>query len=166
MAFQTYVLCGFHWKCFVLQFWFHLLTTAASLISSWWTGWTALGSFQDTRCVVSATAPVNWLTCHHKLRYSYYSAFLFAVSNSMCMFLQSDPCDRDASARGTVSRTCRGVPRSSVTCRLCKIYLQCKKSMRRGFYTLVLSFIQQQRLQEAPELINYQLLKAMCTGIA
>ena len=119
-----------------------------------------------TNCVVSATAPVNWLTCHHKLRYSYYSAFLFAVSNSMCMFLQSDPCDRDASARGTVSRTCRGVPRSSVTCRLCKIYLQCKKSMRRGFYTLVLSFIQQQRLQEAPELINYQLLKAMCTGIA
>ena len=27
MPFQTHVLCGFCWKCFVLQFWRHLLRT-------------------------------------------------------------------------------------------------------------------------------------------
>ena len=36
MTFSRYVLCGFHWNCFVRKFWRHLLNTSA-FFASWWT---------------------------------------------------------------------------------------------------------------------------------
>ena len=60
MVFSRFLLCGFRWKCFVQEFWCHLLVTTAFLPPWWafnrWTNETAMVSFQLEYYVAMASS--------------------------------------------------------------------------------------------------------------